>query len=63
MINWFSLINLLSMKGDPMATLMIRDWPDSLHRELKKVAIDRDTTLRKIMEEAARLWLRTKGKK
>ncbi len=46
-----------------MATLMIRDWPDSLHRELKKVAIDRDTTLRKIMEEAARLWLKTKAKR
>ncbi len=46
-----------------MATLVIRDWPDSLHRELKKVAIDRDSTLKEIMEEAARLWLRTKGKK
>ncbi len=46
-----------------MATLVIRDWPDSLHRQLKKVAIDRDTTLKEIMEEAARLWLKTKGKK
>ncbi len=46
-----------------MATLVIRDWPDSLHRELKKVAIDRDTTLKEIMEEAARLWLKTKTKK
>jgi len=46
-----------------MATLMIRDWPDSLHRELKKVAIDRNTTLKEIMEEAARLWLKTKAKK
>ncbi len=46
-----------------MATLVIRDWPDSLHRELKKVAIDRGTTLKEIMEEAARLWLKNKGKK
>ncbi len=46
-----------------MATLVIRDWPDGLHRELRKVAIDRDTTLKEIMEEAARLWLKTKRKK
>ncbi len=46
-----------------MATLVIRNWPDTLHRELKKVAIDRDTTLKEIMEEAARLWLKTKPKK
>ena len=46
-----------------MATLLIRNWPDRLHRELKKVAIDRGTTLKEIMEEAARLWLKTKRKK
>jgi len=46
-----------------MATLVIRDWPDSLHRELKKIAIDRDTTLKEIIEEAARLWLKKKAKK
>ncbi len=63
MTSWFSLINLLSMKGETVATLMIRNWPDSLHRELKKVAIDRGSTLKEIMEEAARLWLKTKPKK
>ncbi len=46
-----------------MATLVIRDWPDSLHRQLKKIAIDRDTTLKEIIEEAARLWLKKKAKK
>ncbi len=46
-----------------MATLVIRDWPDGLHRELKKAAIDRGTTLKEIIEEAARLWLKTKAKK
>jgi len=51
------------MKGETVATLMIRDWPDSLHRELRKAAIDQEKTLKEIMEEAARLWLRTKGKK
>jgi len=33
------------------------------HLSVRKVAIDRDTTLKEIMEEAARLWLKTKRKK
>ena len=46
-----------------MATLVIRDWPDELHRELKKAAIDRGVTLREILLEAARTWMKTKRKK
>lgn len=46
-----------------MATLVIRDWPDELHRELKKAAIDHGITLKDIVEEAAGWWLKTKGKK
>jgi len=45
-----------------MATLVIRDWPDGLHRELKKATIDRRTTLKQIMEEAARSWLARNSK-
>ena len=46
-----------------MATLVIREWPDELHRELKKAAIDRGITLKDIIGEAARAWLKTKGKR
>ena len=46
-----------------MATLLIRNWPDDLHRELKKAAIDRDVTLKEILQEAARTWLKTARKK
>ncbi len=46
-----------------MATLVIREWPDDLHRELKKAAIDRGITLKAIMLEAAQTWLKTKRKK
>ena len=46
-----------------MATLVIRDWPDELHRELKKAAIDRGVTLREILLEAAQIWMKTKRKK
>ena len=46
-----------------MATLLIRNWPDALHRELKKAAIDHGVTLKDIMLEAAQTWLKTKRKK
>ena len=46
-----------------MATLVIRDWPDELHRELKKAAIDRGVTLKEILLEAAQAWLKSKHKK
>ncbi len=46
-----------------MATLVIRDWPDRLHRELKKAAIDHGVTLKEIIQEAAEIWLKTKAKK
>ncbi len=46
-----------------MATLVIRDWPDDLHRELKKAAIDQGVTLKEIVLQAAQAWLKTKRKK
>ena len=46
-----------------MATLVIRDWPDDVHRELKKAAIDHGVTLKEILLEAAQTWLKTKRKK
>jgi hypothetical protein len=45
-----------------VATLLIRTWPDALHRELKKAAIDRGVTLKEIMLEAAQAWLKAKKK-
>ncbi len=46
-----------------MPTIYIRNFPDDLHRELRLAAVKRDVTLREVMIEATRLWLKTKRKK
>ncbi len=42
--------------------LTIREWPVDLHRALRSKAALEGKTLREAIIEAARLWLRTKGK-
>ena len=42
--------------------LTIREWPLDLHRQMRSEAAIRGITLREAMIEAARLWLRRKGK-
>lgn len=46
-----------------MATLMVRDWPDDLHTCLKLEAVKRGVSLREILEEAAKMWLKAKAKR
>ncbi len=45
-----------------MTVLTIREWPVDLHRQMRSEAAIRGITLREAIIEAARLWLRTKGK-
>jgi len=42
--------------------LTIREWPVDVQRQMRAAAAIRGITLRQAMIEAARLWLRTKGK-
>ncbi len=42
--------------------LTVREWPLDLHRQMRSMAAIRGITLREAMIEAARLWLRMKGK-
>ncbi len=42
--------------------LTIREWPVDLHRQMRSEAAIKGITLREAIIEAARLWLRTKGK-
>ena len=41
-----------------MARLVIRDWPDAIHTRLKLEAVRRGVSLREILLEAVRLWLK-----
>ena len=45
-----------------ITVLTIREWPVDLHRQMRSEAAIKGITLREAMIEAARLWLRTKGK-
>ena len=46
-----------------MPTIYIRNFPADLHKALKVEAVKRGVTLREIMVEAARMWLKAKAKK
>ncbi len=48
--------------AEPKTVLTIREWPLDLHRQMRSEAAIRGITLREAMIEAARLWLRRKGK-
>ena len=48
--------------GKAKTVLTIRQWPVDLHRQMRSKAAFQGITLREAMIEAARLWLRTKGK-
>ena len=48
--------------GEAKTVLTIREWPVDLHRQMRSKAASQGITLREAMIEAARLWLRTKGK-
>ena len=42
--------------------ITIREWPVDVQRQMRAAAALRGITLRQAMVEAAKLWLRTKGK-
>ncbi len=42
--------------------LTIREWPVDLHRQMRSKAAAQGITLREAMVEAARVWLRKKGR-
>ncbi len=42
--------------------ITIREWPVDVQRQMRAAAALRGITLRQAMIEAARLWLRMKGK-
>ena len=42
--------------------ITMREWPTDIQRQMRAAAALRGITLREAMIEAARLWLRTKGK-
>ncbi len=46
-----------------MPTIYIRNFPEDLHKQLRLEAVRRGISLREVMVEAARLWLKTKAKK
>lgn len=46
-----------------MATVNLRDFPDDLHKRLRIEAAKRGTSIKALLIEAARLWLKTKRKK
>ncbi len=46
-----------------MPTIYIRNFPANLHKELRLAAVKRGVTLREVMIEATRLWLKAKRKK
>ncbi len=46
-----------------MPTIYIRNFPEDLHKQLRLEAVKGGITLREVMVQAARLWLKAKGKK
>jgi len=42
--------------------ITIREWPVDVQRQMRAAAAIRGITLREAMVEAARLWLRKKGR-
>lgn len=46
-----------------MTTIYIRNFPEDVHKSLRLEAVKRGVSLREVMVQAARLWLKTKGKK
>ncbi len=44
-------------------TVNLRGFPRDLHRQLRVAAAKQGVSLKAVMIEAARLWLRTKGGK
>lgn len=48
--------------AEPKTVLTIREWPLDLHRALRSKAALEGKTLREALIEAARLWLKARGK-
>ena len=44
-----------------MATINLRDFPDALHRSLKVAAAKRGTSVKWILIQAAKEWLKREG--
>lgn len=45
-----------------MARLVVRGWPDTIHRMLKDEAVKRGVSLREVLLEAVRLWQKQERK-
>jgi plasmid stability protein len=41
-----------------MARLLVREWPDDIHLALKLEAVRRGVSLREILLEAVKVWLK-----